>query len=126
MRRGLLILLVLGFGSTAAVAAPLPEVRCGSEPARKVARFRHIKNRAIAAFGDPLHPFPAFTASVANLRPTSRGSVRKRAGSHQALSAARQTPSIVCIGDRAVVAVMLASSIAGTITCATACPPAER
>ena len=26
-------------------------------------------------FGEPLHPFPAFTASVANLRPTSRGSV---------------------------------------------------
>ncbi|MGE3871169.1 MAG: GMC family oxidoreductase, partial [Pseudorhodoplanes sp.] len=27
-------------------------------------------------FGDPLHPFPAFTTSVANLRPTSRGSIR--------------------------------------------------
>ena len=29
-------------------------------------------------FGDPLHRFPAFTASVANVRPTSRGSVRLR------------------------------------------------
>ena len=27
-------------------------------------------------FGDPLHPFKAFTASVCNLRPTSRGHVR--------------------------------------------------
>ena len=27
-------------------------------------------------FGDPLHPFPAFTASVANVQPTSRGSIR--------------------------------------------------
>ena len=30
-------------------------------------------------FGEPLHKFPAFTASVANLRPTSRGHVRLRA-----------------------------------------------
>ena len=29
-------------------------------------------------FGDPLHPFPAFTASVCNLRPQSRGTVRIR------------------------------------------------
>ncbi len=29
-------------------------------------------------FGDPLHDFPAFTTSVANLRPTSRGHVRLR------------------------------------------------
>jgi choline dehydrogenase len=27
-------------------------------------------------FGEPLHPFPAFTASVCNLRPLSRGHVR--------------------------------------------------
>lgn len=26
-------------------------------------------------FGEPLHPFPAFTASVANIRPTSRGAL---------------------------------------------------
>jgi len=26
-------------------------------------------------FGEPLHPFPAITASVCNLRPESRGSV---------------------------------------------------
>ena len=30
---------------------------------------------SLEKFGDPLHAFPAFTASVANLRPTSRGTV---------------------------------------------------
>jgi choline dehydrogenase-like flavoprotein len=33
----------------------------------------HIQPLSLEKFGDPLHPFPAFTASVANLRPTSRG-----------------------------------------------------
>jgi choline dehydrogenase-like flavoprotein len=36
----------------------------------------HIQPLTLPKFGDPLDPFPAFTASVANLRPTSRGSVR--------------------------------------------------
>jgi len=35
----------------------------------------HVQPLSLDKFGDPLHPFPAFTASVANLRPTSRGSV---------------------------------------------------
>jgi choline dehydrogenase len=30
---------------------------------------------SLDAFGEPLHPFPAFTASVCNLNPTSRGTV---------------------------------------------------
>ena len=33
----------------------------------------HVQPLSLEKFGDPLHPFPAFTASVANLRPTSRG-----------------------------------------------------
>ena len=33
----------------------------------------HIQPLSLDKFGDPLHPFSAFTASVANLRPTSRG-----------------------------------------------------
>ncbi len=33
----------------------------------------HIQPLSLDKFGDPLHAFPAFTASVANLRPTSRG-----------------------------------------------------
>ena len=31
---------------------------------------------SLEAFGEPLHTFPAFTASVCNLNPTSRGTVR--------------------------------------------------
>jgi choline dehydrogenase len=36
----------------------------------------HVQPLSLEKFGDPLHDFPAFTASVANLRPTSRGHVR--------------------------------------------------
>jgi choline dehydrogenase len=35
----------------------------------------HVQPLSLEKFGDPLHPFPAFTASVCNLRPTSRGRV---------------------------------------------------
>jgi choline dehydrogenase len=35
-----------------------------------------VQPLSLDKFGDPLHPFPAFTASVCNLRPTSRGYVR--------------------------------------------------
>src|SRR5262245_58509424 len=40
----------------------------------------HVQPLSLDKFGDPLHPFPAFTASVANLRPTSRGFIRLRSG----------------------------------------------
>ncbi len=36
----------------------------------------HVQPLSLAAFGGALDPFPAFTASVCNLRPTSRGFVR--------------------------------------------------
>ena len=35
----------------------------------------HVQPLSLDAFGQPLHRFPAFTASVCNLNPTSRGSV---------------------------------------------------
>jgi choline dehydrogenase len=38
----------------------------------------HVQPLSLDRFGEPLHTFPAFTASVANLRPTSRGTVRLR------------------------------------------------
>lgn len=38
----------------------------------------HVQPLSLDKFGDPLHPFPAFTASVCNLRPASRGFVRIR------------------------------------------------
>ena len=40
----------------------------------------HVQPLSLDAFGDPLHSFPAFTASVCNLNPSSRGSVRIRSG----------------------------------------------
>ncbi|MEO1330466.1 MAG: GMC family oxidoreductase N-terminal domain-containing protein [Pseudomonadota bacterium] len=36
----------------------------------------HVQPLSLDKFGDPLHDFPAFTASVCNLRPESRGHVR--------------------------------------------------
>ena len=36
----------------------------------------HVQPLSLDAFGEPLHRFPAFTASVCNLNPESRGSVR--------------------------------------------------
>jgi choline dehydrogenase len=36
----------------------------------------HVQPLSLEKFGDPLHAFPAFTASVCNLHPTSRGYVR--------------------------------------------------
>jgi choline dehydrogenase len=38
----------------------------------------HVQPLSLDRFGEDPHPFPAFTASVCNLRPTSRGSVRIR------------------------------------------------
>jgi choline dehydrogenase len=38
----------------------------------------HVQPLSLEKFGDPLHPFPAITPSVCNLRPTSRGAVRIR------------------------------------------------
>ncbi len=36
----------------------------------------HVQPLSLDKFGEGLHPFPAFTASVCNLRPTSRGEIR--------------------------------------------------
>jgi choline dehydrogenase len=48
-----------------------------SDPARETPDLEyHVQPLSLDKFGDPLHPFPAFTASVCNLRPESRGTVR--------------------------------------------------
>jgi choline dehydrogenase len=48
-----------------------------SDPGRETPNLQyHIQPLSLDKFGDPLHPFPAFTASVCNLRPESRGHVR--------------------------------------------------
>ena len=50
-----------------------------SDPGRAHANLQyHVQPLSLNAFGEPLHDFPAFTASVCNLNPTSRGSVRIR------------------------------------------------
>jgi choline dehydrogenase-like flavoprotein len=50
-----------------------------SEPGRERPNLQfHVQPLSLEKFGDPLHPFPAFTASVCNLQPTSRGFVRLR------------------------------------------------
>ena len=38
----------------------------------------HVQPLSLDAFGEPLHRYPAFTASVCNLNPTSRGTVQIR------------------------------------------------
>ncbi len=40
----------------------------------------HVQPLSLDAFGEPLHSFNAFTASVCNLNPTSRGSVQIKSG----------------------------------------------
>jgi choline dehydrogenase len=48
-----------------------------SDPALETPNLEyHVQPLTLDRFGEPLHSFPAFTASVCNLRPESRGSVR--------------------------------------------------
>jgi choline dehydrogenase len=48
-----------------------------SDPSQPYANIEyHVQPLSLDAFGEPLHSFPAFTASVCNLNPTSRGSVQ--------------------------------------------------
>ncbi len=50
-----------------------------SDPSQERANLQyHVQPLSLDRFGEPLHDFPAFTASVCNLRPTSRGHVRLR------------------------------------------------
>ncbi len=47
-----------------------------SDAAREWANIQyHVQPLSLDAFGEPLHTFPAITASVCNLNPSSRGSV---------------------------------------------------
>jgi choline dehydrogenase len=50
-----------------------------SDPSRAHPNIQyHVQPLSLDAFGEPLHRFPAFTASVCNLAPTSRGTVQIR------------------------------------------------
>ncbi|MEK9774621.1 MAG: GMC family oxidoreductase, partial [Quisquiliibacterium sp.] len=47
-----------------------------SSPERSRANVQyHVQPLSLDKFGEPLHRFPAFTASVCNLQPTSRGAI---------------------------------------------------
>jgi choline dehydrogenase len=50
-----------------------------SDPSRETPNLEyHVQPLTLNAFGEPLDPFPAITASVCNLRPESRGSIHIR------------------------------------------------
>jgi choline dehydrogenase-like flavoprotein len=61
-----------------------------SDPTQDRANIQyHVQPLSLGKFGEPLHTFPAFTASVANVRPTSRGAITlKSADPAQALAIA--------------------------------------
>lgn len=61
-----------------------------SDPSQDGANLEyHVQPLSLDKFGDPLHPFPAFTASVCNLKPTSRGSIRIQSPDHRKAPAIR-------------------------------------
>ncbi|MBV0891971.1 GMC family oxidoreductase N-terminal domain-containing protein [Paracoccus sp. Z118] len=63
----------------------------------------HVQPLSLEAFGQPLHGFPAITASVCHLRPESRGHVRIT--SPDAMAAPRIAPNYLSTpGDRATAA----------------------
>jgi choline dehydrogenase len=53
----------------------------------------HVQPLSLEKFGDPLHPFPAITPSVCNLRPTSRGHVRIKSADPMAAPEIRRITS---------------------------------
>ena len=57
----------------------------------------HVQPLSLDAFGTDLHPFPAITASVCNLRPSSRGSVTLRSAT--ATDAPRIAPNYLSTPD---------------------------
>ena len=66
----------------------------------------HVQPLSLDAFGEPLHRHDAFTASVCNLNPTSRGHVR--IGSADAATAPRISPDYLATeADRRVAAASL-------------------
>jgi len=60
--------------------------RSGPEKATPDLEF-HIQPVSLDRFGEPVHPFPAITASVCNLRPESRGSVHVKSPDFRAAPA---------------------------------------
>jgi choline dehydrogenase len=75
-----------------------------SDPSRETPNLEyHVQPLSLDRFGEPLHPFPAFTASVCNLRPESRGEVRIRSPEPDVAPAIRPN-YLSTAGDRMVAA----------------------
>ena len=69
-----------------------------SDPSQVTANLQyHVQPLSLGKFGEPLHRFPAFTASVCNLRPTSRGHVRIATG--DPLAAPKITPNYLTTAE---------------------------
>lgn len=69
-----------------------------SDPSQPTANIQyHVQPLSLDRFGQPLHNFPAFTASVCNLRPTSRGHVRIASGDSTA--APKITPNYLSTAE---------------------------
>jgi choline dehydrogenase len=63
-----------------------------SDPSQTSANLEyHVQPLSLERFGEPLHVFPAFTASVCNVRPTARGHIR--IASADPFAAPRITPN---------------------------------
>jgi choline dehydrogenase len=79
-----------------------------SDPNQASANLQyHVQPLSLNKFGEPLHDFPAFTASVCNLRPSSRGHVRISSG--DPIAAPKITPNYLSTPeDRKVAADSLA------------------
>ena len=75
-----------------------------SDPALETPNLEyHVQPLTLEKFGEPLHPFPAFTASVCNLRPESRGHVRIK-GPDPFAAPAIQPDYLSTPGDRKIAA----------------------
>jgi len=75
-----------------------------SDPHRERANIQyHVQPLSLDKFGDPLHTFPAFTASVANVQPTSRGHIRLKSAD-PAVAPAIQPNYLATDDDRRVAA----------------------
>ena len=69
-----------------------------SDPLQASANLQyHVQPLSLEKFGEPLHGFPAFTASVCNLRPTSKGHVRITSG--DAYAAPAITPNYLSTAE---------------------------
>ena len=84
----------------------LSACKCRPETVTPAELGFHVQPLSLDRFGEPLHAFPAFTASVCHLRPASRGHVRVH--SPDPLSLPKISPRYLSeASDRAVAAAAL-------------------